>query len=85
MRPLYPEREGETVTSLSEGFPPAVAVCLSAPVSPSGCFGRGREGRKDGGKKDECTSCASESECVRVCVRAHVLNLRGKKMGLVTV
>lgn len=58
MRPLYPEREreceSETVISLSEDFLPAVAVCLSAPVSPSGCFGRQKEGRKEGkreGKK----------------------------------
>lgn len=81
MRPLCPvwESERETVMSLSEGFPPAVAVCLSAPVSPSGCFGRGKEGRRE---NDEHTSCVSEGVCVCVCV----LSLKGeKKGGLVTV
>lgn len=40
--------------SLSKGFPPAVAVCLSSAVSQSGCFGRKegmREEGREGGKR----------------------------------
>lgn len=70
MRSLYPERERETVMSLSEGFPPAVAVCLSAPVSPSGCFGRGEEGRREKGMSVHPVSLR-----VSVCV----LSQKGKK------
>lgn len=42
MRPLCPQR-----ARLRRGFTPAAAVCLSAAVSPSGCFGR-KEGGKEG-------------------------------------
>lgn len=74
MRLLYSLRErvceGETVMSLSKGFLPAVAVCLSAAVSPSGCFGRkegGMEARMEGRReKYELTSCVRRSVCVCV-------------------
>lgn len=61
-----------------------LSVCLSVarapPVSPSGCLGRGMEGWKEGReKKDECTSCVSENECVFEC--ESVGSERGKKRG----
>ena len=71
------ECESETVMSLSKGFLPAVAVCLSAPVSPSGCFGREKEG-----KRDQRTSCVSDSVCVCVCVCVCVFSLKGGKRGI---
>lgn len=49
MSPLYPGRECETVMSLSEGSPPAVAVCLSAPLLSHHLvvLDEGKEGRKE--------------------------------------
>ena len=76
MRSLYTLRarecQSETVISLSESFPPAAAaVCLSAAVSPSGCFWReegrkevrregGKEGSKDRGRR---TRMSAHSLC----------------------